>query len=344
MSSKLNIFITGATGYIGGSVLARLLRHADRSNFHITALARSAEKGDKLKSIGVDATVLGSYTDKDLGFLIEAASQADVVFAIVDADNYPAAKAILDGMKIKHEKSGQAPILIHTSGTALIADNALGLHSEHIIYSDLDVEKLNALPISALHRNVDIPIIEADSSGYVKAYLIAPGTIFGYPSGPAVDLGIQNKHSIQMPLFIKPSIARKQGGYFGKGLNHWPLVDVEDTADLFIILFDAIRTKPKSTGHGSEGYYFAENGQYSALEVARAISEKLVDLGVGESREPAAFTAEESEKFFGPIWPFLATNSYARGDRSRSLGWKPMRGKEDFFANIKQEVEEFLSK
>jgi len=70
-------------------------------------------------------------------------------------------------------------------------------------------------------------------------------------------------------------------------------------ADLYIILFDTIRTKPDSAGHGSEGYYFAENGQYSALEVARAISESLVDLGAGESREPAAFTAEESKEFFG---------------------------------------------
>jgi len=122
-----------------------------------------------------------------------------------------------------------------------------------------------------------------------------------------------------MPLFITSSIARKQGGYFGKGLNQWPLVDVEDSlcifiscslcfahisfyvtaADLYIVLFDAIRTRPNSAGHGPEGYYFAENGQYSAVEVARVISETLMDLGAGESREPAAFTTEESEKFFG---------------------------------------------
>jgi hypothetical protein len=70
-------------------------------------------------------------------------------------------------------------------------------------------------------------------------------------------------------------------------------------ADLYIVLFNVIRTKPDSAGHGSEGYYFAENGQYSALEVARAISENLVDLGAGKSREPAAFAAEECEKLFG---------------------------------------------
>jgi len=344
MSSKVNIFITGATGYIGGSVLTRLLKHSDRSNFNITALVRSAEKGEKLKSLGVDAIVLGSYTDENLGFLTEAASHADVVFAIADADNYPAAKAILDGLKIRYEISGKAPTLIHTSGTAVIMDNALGMHGEHTKYSDLDTEKLNAIPETAAHRNVDIPIIEADKAGFVKTYFIAPGTIFGYPSGPLVDLGIQNKHSIQMPVLIKPSIVRKQGGYFGKGLNQWPLVDVEETADLYIVLFNTIRSKPDSAGHGSEGFYFAVNGQYSALEVARTISEALVDLGSGESREPAAFTTEEADKFFGKLWPFLATNSYARADRSRALGWKPRRGKEDFLVNVKQEVEAFLPK
>ena len=61
------------------------------------------------------------------------------------------------------------------SGTAIIMDDARGLTSEHTKYSDLDVEKLNAIPQNVLHRNVDIPIIEADKAGYVKAYLITPG-------------------------------------------------------------------------------------------------------------------------------------------------------------------------
>ena len=41
-----------------------------------------------MKSLGVDATVLGSYTDEDLGSLTEAASQADVVFTIVRLELY----------------------------------------------------------------------------------------------------------------------------------------------------------------------------------------------------------------------------------------------------------------
>jgi uncharacterized protein YbjT (DUF2867 family) len=69
-------------GYIGGCVLARLLKHANAASFEITALVRSAEKAEKLHTLGVK-TILGSYTDENLDFLTKAASEADVVFTIV---------------------------------------------------------------------------------------------------------------------------------------------------------------------------------------------------------------------------------------------------------------------
>ncbi|KAF8158469.1 hypothetical protein B0H34DRAFT_846653 [Crassisporium funariophilum] len=345
MAATLNIFITGATGYIGGSVLARLLKHPDIKSFQITALVRSSEKAEKLKTLGVE-TVLGSYTDEDLSFLTEAASKADVVFAMANADLLAPAKAILSGLKKKHETDGSVPVLIHTAPLiqnifqwkiAIIMDDARGLHGNHKMYSDLDVDALNALPATVVHRNVDIPVVEADQEGYLKSYLIIPGTVYGEVSGPLIDLGIQNPNSIQFPSIIKASIARKQGGYFGKGLNRWPGVEVNNVADLYVVLFDAIRTNPSGVPHGREGYYFAENCEYSAEEVARAISEALVDLGVGTSREPSAFTEEECGKYW-KAWTYLATNCYCKADRARALGWKPVHGKEALLASIKPAV------
>ncbi|KAF8904777.1 hypothetical protein CPB84DRAFT_1895995 [Gymnopilus junonius] len=328
--STFPYFVPCTPGYIGGSVLSRLLKHPDADSFEITALVRSAEKAEKLKTLGVK-TLPGSYTDEDLSVIKNAAAESDVVFAIANADVLPPAQAILDGLKIKFEKSGKAPILIHTSGTGILIDDARGLTSEHTTYSDLDVEKLNAFPETVIHRNVDIPIIEADKAGYVKAYIIAPGTIFGYPSGPLVNLGVQNTHSIQLPYIIRACIPRKQGGYIGKGVHRWPAVSIDDTADLYLVLFNIAR------------YYFAENFDYSGLEAAQAISEALFDEGVASSKETSPFTQEELEKNFGPFWPMLATNCYAKADRSRAIGWKPTGTKADFSANLKAEVKEFLS-
>ncbi|CAA7267182.1 unnamed protein product [Cyclocybe aegerita] len=219
MASKLNIFFTGATGYVGGSILSRLLNHKDAASFQITALVRSTDKAEKLRTLGVD-TLIGSYTDENLSFLTEAASKADV-YVQADADKLPPAQAILDGLKPKYEASSTPPILIHTSGTGILLDDARGLHSGHIRYSDLETDKLDALPVTVWHRNVDVPILEADKAGYVKAYIIAPSLVFGEPKGPLIDLGIQNGHTMLIEWLAKASITRKQGGYIGKGVNKW---------------------------------------------------------------------------------------------------------------------------
>lgn len=137
-------------------------------------------------------------------------------------------------------------------------------------------------------------------------------------------------------------------------------------ADLYLILFDIVRKNPDAVGHGPEGYYFVENLDYSSLEAAQAISETLFELEVASSKEPTPFTQEELEKNFQvrflivnhhqlvsyadiylvslqQFWPVLATNCYARADRSRAIGWKPTGTKADFLANIKAEVKELLS-
>jgi len=59
-----------------------LLTHPDAASFKITALVRSPEKAEKLRSLGVEP-LIGSFTDKDLKFLVDAAAASDVVMAIV---------------------------------------------------------------------------------------------------------------------------------------------------------------------------------------------------------------------------------------------------------------------
>jgi hypothetical protein len=100
--SKVHFFVTGATGtscpspvnltiephaspgYIGGSVLARFLKHPKRDTFEFTALVRSSAKAEKLKQFGVNS-VIGSFSD--IALIEQAASQADVVLSLVRIDS-----------------------------------------------------------------------------------------------------------------------------------------------------------------------------------------------------------------------------------------------------------------
>ena len=67
-------------GFIGGSVLSRLLQHTDAKSFEIVALVRSNDKVQKLNSFGVK-TVLGDNANYEV--LTKSASEADIVIAMV---------------------------------------------------------------------------------------------------------------------------------------------------------------------------------------------------------------------------------------------------------------------
>jgi nucleoside-diphosphate-sugar epimerase len=334
-TNKIDILITGATGYIGGSVLQRLLVHPDSHKFRFTAVIRAEAKAPKFGALGVN-TVIGSHSDSDL--MRKLAAKADIVFAIADADDVNAAKGTLAGLKDRYEATGKKPILIHTSGTGTLTDNALGKFTYDTVYDDSDPDQIESLPASQLHRNVDLLIVDADKQGYVDTYIILPSTIYGLAKGPLVDLGIQNPFSVQIPGLIKYNIKRGQSGVVGEGKNTWPHVSNEDIADLYITLYDAIKAGHPSAGHGREGYYFGENGEYQGYEVAKLVAQGLAKHGVGTD-EPTPFTEEELKEM-----GYFGTNARCKATRSRAIGWKPKHTKSDFLASILPEVDAVVAK
>ncbi|KAF9443686.1 NAD(P)-binding protein [Macrolepiota fuliginosa MF-IS2] len=338
MSSKTKIFITGATGYIGGSVLERLQNHPDASNFEITAIVRSAQKAEGFKKFGINA-VVGSFNDAKL--LEDLTAAADIVFDTVDADALEAANIMLRGFKRKFQETGRPPIFIHTSGTGVLADNAAGLKATDVIWDDANANQIEQLPPTAPHRDVDLKITEADKEGYVRAYIIAPATIYGIASGKFVDAGLQNKHSIQLPTLIGASIDRGQAGMVGTGVNIWPNVHVDDVADLYIDIYNAIKSKPDAIGHGRDGFYFGLNGEHTLYDVSKELGRALVALGKSSKEEPTTFTKEEIDKYFNGS-NYLGSNSRGLANNSKAIGWKPKKTTKDFLASIQPEVEEIL--
>ncbi|KIM87550.1 hypothetical protein PILCRDRAFT_95788 [Piloderma croceum F 1598] len=299
MSSTTNIFITGATGYIGGTVLSRLLTHPSAPTFKITALVRSPEKAAKLQSA------------------------ANNISAVASADDLGGMKAILSGLKKRYEKTG-----------VLVDDQrAKGMYAIEKIYSDTDIDAIESLPLKAWHRAVDVEVVKADTEGYAKTYIILPSVIYGISTGPIADLDadVQHLHSIVLPMLIKASLGRGQAAVVGEGKNIWANVEIGEIADLYIILYDAILSDP-STAHGREGFYFGENGEHTLYEASKAISEAMLARGKGQTLEPTS-----------GLLIFFGTNSRCRADRSRSIGWKPVKTTRDMLASIQPEVDAVLN-
>ncbi|KAF6756749.1 hypothetical protein DFP72DRAFT_1168893 [Ephemerocybe angulata] len=341
MSVTTKIFLTGATGYIGGSVVAGLLAHPEAKSFELIALVRDAGKADKITSLGVK-TIVGSYSDLEL--LTKVSAEVDIVIAMAVSDSLGPTEAILQGLKKKYEATSKAPIIIHTSGAGIVSDlTAAGGVGTNKVYSDLASDDLATLPGKAVPMTSELALIKADEEGYVKSYFIAPSTIYGLATGPLVDLGVQHRHSVQFPPTLRTFIARKRAGTIGSGKNVWPAASYEDNLDLYMRLFDAVRKAPGKIGHGKNGFFFVESCEYNAYEVAEAAGKALKELGVVDIAEPDNLTDEEKTKYFGPMWVFIASTARVQADRGRSeLGWKPVHGRAELFASIKPEIVELL--
>ncbi|ESK83754.1 NAD-P-binding protein [Moniliophthora roreri MCA 2997] len=340
MSQKVKILVTGATGYIGGAIVSRFLVRPDAASFDIRAIVRNKEKAEKLRDFGI-TPIIGSHNDEAV--MVKAASEVDVVIAMADCDDLDAAKYTLKGMKKRFEETGKQPILINTSGTGVLTDNAAGMHIIDTIYNDADPDQIETLAPTQVHRNVDLEIVAADKEGYVKTYIILPSTIYSIAQGPLFSAGISNPHSVQIPAIIRASIDRKRAGMVGQGKNLWPNVEIHELTDLYSLLYDAILNNPDKIGHGREGYYFGASGEHKLYDISKAIGDAMVELGLSDDAEPTTFTDEDINKYFNGS-NYLGSNSRCVPDRSKALGWNPKKSTGDMLKSIKPEVVAWVEK
>ncbi|KAF8986596.1 NAD(P)-binding protein [Cyathus striatus] len=336
MSIKTNILMLGVTGYIGGSVLSLFLQREDfKTKFNVTALVRSAQKASNLQTLGIN-TVVGTHSDAQL--VEKLAQENEVIFSMADSDYLEAIQALLRGLKNRFESTGKPPILIHTSGTGVLASNGRGyLAKDYKIYDDNNTNQMARISPTQIHRNVDLEIVAADAAGYSKTYIVIPSAIYGIAKTQLTELGVQNPHSVHIPHLIQASLDRGKSVILGDGSSIWPNVSIEDGNTLYINLYDSIMKNPE-TSHGAEGYYFGENGEYTLSSVAQKIGEALFELGKASSPDPVPLSQSELRKYFNGS-TYIGSTSRCHGNRSRSIGWRPIKTTDDFLASIKPEVE-----
>jgi len=284
-------------------------------------------------------TIIGSLDDHDV--LEQAASEADIIFQSADSDHLPSTHAILRGMKKRFEDIKTPPVLIHTSGTAVLADDAMGMFASENIYSDLDITKIETLPTTQIHREIDLATVEAGKEGYVRTYIVLPGVIWGIASNVLTEMGLQVQFCKLLPTLIPMILGRGKAFIVGEGINLWPHVEINEAADFYEILFDAIISGSNPT-HGREGFYILESGEYESRQISHAVGKSLFKAGKIDSDKLVPLTAEELEKDF--MARITSANTRARGDRSRSLGWKPSKTTEDFIGGIDAEIQILVKK
>ena len=347
-SSKINVFLTGATGYIGGSILTGLLQHPNAANFNITALIRGDnERIQKLTALNV-TPIVGD--NESFEIIEKAAKNAHVVIHTANsADDLPSTKAIISGLNAQTKETGKPAIYIHTSGTGVLAEDVRGNKGTDTVYNDLHSDQINGLADSQPHRDVDLFIINAaDANPLLKTVIVLPPLIYGIGTGPV------NRTSIQLPVLIRAALKRHKAEVIGLGQATWNNVHIADLTDAYIIILDQLlaaygpyaksdaQPSPYLTT-GRQGYYFAENGQHSWRQLSDKIGDVLYKKNIIISPEVTSFPENEVEdSLWGKYsWYVVGSQSNSKAERVRKLGWKPHRP--SLFDSVEETVDVLIN-
>lgn len=343
-----SVFLTGATGYIGGEVLYQLLQHG---GFDVSALVRTEAKAALLRSKTDNKvrTVIGCLDDVDL--ISDEVARADVVINTANVDHVPSAEAMAQALRKKTTKT----VFIHTSGTSVLGDAlAEAKTASAKVYSDVaDIDEILALPALAPHQPVDriVQGIE-EANPLVKVVIVCPLTIFGR------SRGYDNLYLSQIPILAK--VARQLGHAYTvySGDYIWSHVHVEDLGDLYLLLLEKL-LKGENIPTGRPGYYFgayttsdAAGTKPTSIEhtwkgVAQEVGRLLKAKGAIATDEvkplaPAAIADAAGFDFAPYLW---GTNSRSRADNAVQIGWKPKHALEKtFWAAVEDDVDYVLSK
>ncbi|KAL4819597.1 hypothetical protein BDW67DRAFT_173426 [Aspergillus spinulosporus] len=296
------IFLTGASGYVGGDLLYALLSaHPDWEN-SITLLLRNTSYATTLKSAYPKINLLfAGHEDK--AAIAKAVAEHDLVlhFAL-SADHLPSAEAIVTGLEARG-----GGIYIHTSGTDVLLDPHAEQHPSG--------EGVNAAP----HRKADKFVLSAGSDT-LKTAIICPSTVYG------TGRGLISQRSDQIPNLAKLILQQKKGLQLSESKTFWNCVHVYDLSRLYVRLIERSISGGELTWN-EEGYYLVESGTYFWGDISRRITKKAHNLGLLPSEQMIVVEMKDRDILAPAGRPVGNYAVKAKAVRARKLlGWTPVEG------------------
>ena len=199
----MTILLTGATGFIGSSVLPRLLDEGHT----VTALVRDAEKAAAVEAAGATA-LIGDATDAAL--VEQAARESDGVIHLASAKDVDAVlvPAVLAGL------AGSGKPFVHTGGVWTYGSN-----------DDIAEDSPVAPPALTDWRGAAEALVR-EAEG-VRGIVVVPSIVYGHGKGLPNLI-------VDAPRGAAADALR----LIGDGSQHWATVHVDDLAALYVLALE----------------------------------------------------------------------------------------------------------
>ncbi|ROO86038.1 nucleoside-diphosphate-sugar epimerase [Actinocorallia herbida] len=230
----MNVFLTGATGFIGSGVLSALVA----AGHSVTALVRD---GDRAAAVRRDAVTpfVGDLRDgeavrrlaAEADAVITTASPGDATSAAVES---AFADAVLAGLRPGATFVRTGGVWVHGSGADLTEDSPVVAPGLVAWREALDTRVLNA-------------------SG-IRSLLVEPGVVYGHGKGlPGVVMSARTAGEPAALVLL------------GSGAQHWTTIHVDDLAELYVAVLEHGRPGARYLGVSGQNPTIREIGEAAAL-------------------------------------------------------------------------------
>jgi nucleoside-diphosphate-sugar epimerase len=281
----MQIFLTGATGYVGSSVLEALVR----ARHDVTALVRDPESAELIGRRGVRPLV--GDLNKPASYA-SAAEQSDVIV-------HTALDGSIRGQKIDRQAidtflaiassratSGTPAAFVYTSAVWVLGDTSAPVAED---------APLRPTPFVAWRPEHERLVLEAGRTG-IRTVVVRPGIVYGGTRGIIADLLRDAANGLVRVI--------------GDGSNHWPCVYARDLADLYL----RVTSNPEASGV----FHANDEADESVGDIVDAIARHA------RTRPDVRHVPlKEARAKMGPYADALALDQRVRGPRARALGWSP---------------------
>ncbi|KZZ94356.1 NAD(P)-binding domain protein [Moelleriella libera RCEF 2490] len=337
------IFITGASGYIGGQVLRELSRSGIK--YETRALVRNATKAATIEAAfpGV-RIVIGDLDDSEL--LRKEAAHASIVLHLAATGHLNSVKAIHQGLSSRGDslpgKEGVLALLvlqrveadqetiaywIQVSGASALAAAEVASPSfvpgspSSLIFNDDDgVAEIRAHIRKHPKRAVDNYILDvASDESAIKTALVFPPIIYGKGEGPV------NQRSIQIPSLARTTIQLGHGVTVGKGESRWGNIHIGDVGRIFAALAEnAAKGLPGDETWGRSGIYLAGVGELTFFDISAKVAAAAKQGGHIPTDKVEELPKDQCDTHLPHGGIMFGTNARGQAKRARRLlNWAP---------------------
>ncbi|KAJ5381888.1 NAD(P)-binding protein, partial [Penicillium cataractarum] len=358
LTMSRNILLTGGSGYLGGTLLARWKEARLHECGKLFSLVRTDDQAEATRKLYNAEPLKIDLEDDNAVKDAIVSNNITIVLYLIDAyylkHQIPFIKALAEAKK----RTGQEThfiyvciphssewflirfltISLQTTGTKQFSSLSGSPTDRDLLDNDpqlFDIHKAQKAPYPELQTatNTNVAVVEAGLEFGVKIYAFSPCIVYGKGEG------FGNKISIQT---VDVVVAAKAAGQI------WPVSHVLDTVSLYFALLDAILTN-KNPGHGKNGFYLASSGKVSWDDIYAGIAKALARRGViaderVELMNDAALEKIAKAQNVSPssVIVKIGGRSTYTAENGKSLGWNPQYPPEHILESLDQEVELIL--